>query len=162
MLTAIPFYSLDRVFVTAKRVADIVTSEYPDCPRIPSVGFKGGARMKLALSVVWLTLAALFFSLGWRWVEAASQPLPPLETSEPRFEFESQGFRLEFDVVGTPLDPPFIQFEQEVDAYIERVSGELSEANQRAAWACLLGGLASMGGLLMTWSIPGAAVARPT
>ena len=69
---------------------------------------------------------------------------------------------LEFDVVGTPLDQPFIQFKQEVDAYIEHVSGELSEANQRAAWAGLLGGLASLGGLLLTWSIPGAAVARPT
>ncbi len=118
--------------------------------------------MKLALSVVWLALAALFFSLGWRLVEAADQPLPPLETSEPRFEFESQGFRLEFDVVGTPLEQPFTQFKQEVDAYIEHVSGELSEANQRAAWACLLGGLASLGGLLMTWSVPGATVAQPT
>ncbi len=117
--------------------------------------------MKLALSVVWLALAALFFSLGWRLVEAADQPLPPLETSEPRFEFESQGFRLELDVMGTPLEQPFIHFRQEVDAYIGEVSGALSAANQRAAWACLLGGLASLGGLLMTWSVRGAAVARP-
>ncbi|MCH7708895.1 MAG: hypothetical protein IH884_10420 [Myxococcales bacterium] len=118
--------------------------------------------MKLVLSVVWLCLAALFFSLGWRWVEAADQPLPPLETSQPRFEFETQGFRLEFDILGTPLEQPFSQFKQEVDAYIEEVSGVLSVAHQRAAWACLLGGLASLGGLLMTWSVPAAAVARPT
>jgi hypothetical protein len=118
--------------------------------------------MKLALSVVWLALAALFFSLGWRWVEAADQPLPPLETSEPRFEFESQGFRLEFDVVGTPLEQPFTQFKQEVDAYIQEASVALSAAHQRAAWACLLGGLASLGGLMMTWSVPGVTVAQPT
>ncbi len=118
--------------------------------------------MKLVLSVVWIALAALFFSLGWRSIEAADQPLPPLETSEPRFEFKSQGFRLEFDVAGTPLEQPFTQFKQEVDAYIEEVSGGLSVAHQRAAWACLLGGLASLGGLLMTWSVPRAAGARPT
>jgi hypothetical protein len=113
--------------------------------------------MKIVLSLVWLALAAVFVSLGWDLYRDAAQPIPPLETTDPRFEFESEGFRLEFDVEGTPLEQPFTRMRSEIDDWLEGVSEELARAHRRAALACLLGALASVGGLAATWMGP-----RPT
>jgi len=111
--------------------------------------------VRIALSVLWLGLAAAFVATGWRLHDQSGESLPVLETSTPRVEISSEGFHLEIDVAGTPLEAPFADFEREVNAYVEDVATSLQQTQGRAAAACYLAGALSLAGLALTWRAPG-------
>ena len=110
--------------------------------------------MRIALSAVWLGLAVAFVAIGWRLHERADEPIPALEASNPRVQISSEGFHLEIDVAGTPLEGPFVEFEREVNAYLEELGGSLQQTQARAAIACYLASALSLIGLALTWRIP--------
>ena len=111
--------------------------------------------MRIALSVIWLGLAVAFVATGWRLHEQAGEPLPPLEASNPRVEISSEGFHLEIDVAGTPLEGPFADFERKVNAYLEELGTSLQQTQARAAAGCYLASALSLAGLALTWRTPG-------
>ena len=110
--------------------------------------------MRIALSAVWLGLAVAFVVTGWRLQEQADEPIPALEASNPRVQISSEGFHLEIDVAGTPLEGPFVEFEREVNEYVEELGASLQQTRERTAIACYLASALSLVGLALTWRTP--------
>ena len=110
--------------------------------------------MKIALSVIWLALAGVFFSLGWHLWTEAERSLPTFEATQPKFEIAGEGFRFELDVEGTPLDGPFREFQEEVNTYLMELGDSVQQAHQRAAWGCVVAGVASLASLAVLWLTP--------
>ncbi len=110
--------------------------------------------MRIALSAVWLGLAVAFVATGWRFQEPADESMPALEAPSPRVQISSEGFHLEIDVAGTPLEGPFVEFEREVNAYVEQLGASLQRTRARAAIACYLASVLSLVGLALTWRAP--------
>ena len=110
--------------------------------------------MKILLSIVWLALAPIFFSFGWQLWGQASRPLPEFEATQPRVQISGESFRFEIGVEGTPLDEPFREFRDEVDAYLDELGDSVGQTRRRAAWACGAAGLASLASLIVVWLKP--------
>ena len=107
--------------------------------------------MKILLSVIWLALAAVFFTLGWQLWTQAERSLPEFEATPPSFEISGEGFRFELDVEGTPLDAPFREFQEEVNDYLTELGDSVQQAHRRAAWGCVVAGVASLASLAVLW-----------
>ena len=110
--------------------------------------------MKILLSVIWLALAAVFFTLGWQLWTQAERSLPEFEATPPSFEISGEGFRFELDVEGTPLDGPFREFQDEVNDYLAELGDSVQRAHGRAAWSCVVAGVASLASLVILWLQP--------
>jgi hypothetical protein len=110
--------------------------------------------LRIVLSIIWLALAGVFFTLGWQLATEAERSLPTFEATQPRFELGGEGFRFELDVEGTPLDAPFRQFEEEVNVYLADLGDSVQQAHRRAAWGCLVAGVASLASLVIVWLKP--------
>lgn len=110
--------------------------------------------MKIVLSIVWLALAGVFFTLGWQLATEAERSLPAFEATQPRFEFSTEGFHFELDVEGTPLDTPFREFQEQVNDYLAELGDSVQRAHRRAAWGCVVAGLASLASLVLVWMKP--------
>ena len=117
--------------------------------------------MKILLSIVWLALAGIFFGFGLQLWGQANRPLPEFEATQPKFEISGESFRFEIGVEGTPLDEPFREFRDEVDAYLAEVGDSVGRRHRRAAWGCGVAGLASLASLVVLWRKP-ASAGRPT
>jgi hypothetical protein len=107
--------------------------------------------VKIALSVIWLALAGVFFALGWQLWTEAERSLPTFEATQPKFEIAGEGFRFELDVEGTPLDGPFREFQEEVNDYLTDLGDSVQQAHRRAAWGCIVAGVASLASLVVLW-----------
>jgi hypothetical protein len=103
---------------------------------------------------VWLALTGAFVGLGREMAARAVDPIPAFETESPRFEFSSEGFRLEFDVAGTPLEQPFEEFRKDVDTYLADLEQSLRDSQGRAALACFVAAGASLVALVLLWWTP--------
>jgi hypothetical protein len=110
--------------------------------------------LKIVLSIIWLALAGVFFTLGWQLSTEAERSLPTFEATPPTFELSAEGFRFELDVEGTPLDGPFREFQDEVNDYLAELSDSVQQAHRRAAWGCVVAGAASLASLFVLWSKP--------
>jgi hypothetical protein len=110
--------------------------------------------MKILLSIIWLALAGVFFTLGWQLSTQAKRSLPDFEATQPRFEISGEGFRFELDVEGTPLDSPFREFQDQVNDYLAELGDSVERAHRRAAWGCFAAGLASLASLVVVWLKP--------
>ena len=110
--------------------------------------------MKILLSFIWLALAGVFFALGWQLSTEARRSLPTFEATPPTFELSTEGFRFELDVEGTPLDGPFREFQDEVNDYLAELADSVQQAHRRAAWGCIVAGVASLASLVVLWSKP--------
>lgn len=108
--------------------------------------------MKLLLSVVWIALAAGFVHLGRQHGAAVERPLPELQTQSPQFEIAGEGFHIELDVAGTPLNEPFERMKLEVETYLEEVRADVDRRSRHAALACWMGAAASLAGLVVLWA----------
>lgn len=117
--------------------------------------------MRILLSIVWLTLAGTFFTLAWQLWGQANDPLPEFEATQPKVEFSGESFRFEIGVEGTPLDEPFREFRDEVDAYLAEVGDSVGRRQRRAAWGCGVAGLASLASLVVLWTKPASARRPP-
>ncbi len=115
--------------------------------------------MRIALSAVWLGLAVAFVAIGWRLQEQADEPMAALEAPHPRVEISAEGFHLEIDVAGTPLEGPFVEFERDVNAYLEQLGASLQQTRARVAIACYLASALSLIGIALTWRTPAGRVA---
>ena len=98
--------------------------------------------MRIVLSILWLALAGVFFALGWQLSTEAKRSLPTFEATPPRLELATEGFRLELDVERTPLDAPFREFQDQVNDYLTELGDSVQQAHRRAAWGCVVAGLA--------------------
>ncbi len=114
--------------------------------------------MKLAISVIWLAFALLFFVLGRaHWIEAETS-IPPFEVTKRAYELSGSGFKLEIDVGGTPLDQPFENFAEDFNEYLEEQNQSASASNRRAAWGYFLASATAIVSLLL--ELRGAAIIR--
>lgn len=113
--------------------------------------------MKIALSIIWFALAGVFFTLGWQLSTEAERSLPTFEATPPRFELSAEGFRFELDVGRTPLEGPFREFQDEVNAYLTELGDSVQHAHRRAAWGCVVAGVASLASLVVVWLKPASA-----
>jgi len=107
--------------------------------------------VRIALSVAWIALGAAFAVVGWDLHVRSGEPLPVLEADNPRVEISSEGFHLEIDVAGTPLEGPFAEFEASVNALLEDVGGRLQQAQAQAALGCAIAAALCAVGLALTW-----------
>ena len=107
--------------------------------------------MKIALSAVWIALGAAFVGVGWDLQLRSAEPLPVLEADNPRVEISSEGFHLEIDVAGTPLEGPFAEFEADVNEFLATVGETLQQTRSRAAAGCFVAAGLSAVGLALTW-----------
>ena len=112
------------------------------------------AGLKIVLSIIWIALAGVFFTLGWQLSTQAKRSLPTFEATQPKFEISGEGFRFELDVEGTPLDGPFREFQAEVNDYLAELGDSFQRAHGRAAWGCLVAGIASLASLVVVWLKP--------
>ena len=110
--------------------------------------------MRIALSIIWLALAGVFFTVGWQLATEAKRSLPTFEATQPKFELSGEGFRFELDVEGTPLDTPFREFREQVNAYLAKLGDSVQQAHRRAAWGCFVAGAASLASLVLVWLKP--------
>jgi hypothetical protein len=110
--------------------------------------------VKILLSVIWLALVGVFFTLGWQLWTQAERSLPEFEATPPSFEISGEGFRFELDVEGTPLDGPFREFQDEVNVYLAELGDSVQRAHRRAAWGCIAAGVASLASLVLLWLQP--------
>jgi hypothetical protein len=110
--------------------------------------------LKIVLSIIWLALAGVFFTLGWQLWTEAKRSLPTFEATQPKFEIAREGFRFELDVEGTPLDGPFREFQDEVNDYLTELGDSVQQAHRRAAWGCVVAGVASLASLVVGWLTP--------
>lgn len=109
--------------------------------------------MKILLSLVWLALAAAFVWNGRELAAGAERSLPQLETAEsPRVEIAGEGFHLELDVQGTPLNQPFEKLRADVEAWVERVRAEERRRARRGALLCYAGAGTCALALALTWA----------
>lgn len=107
--------------------------------------------MRIVLSIIWLALAGVFFVLGWQLWTEAERSLPEFEATPPSFEISGEGFRFELDVEGTPLDGPFRDFQDQVNDYLADLGDSVQRAHRRAAWGCIVAGVASLASLVVLW-----------
>jgi hypothetical protein len=107
--------------------------------------------VKILLSVIWLALAGVFFALGWQLWNDAERSLPTFEATQPKFEISGEGFRFQLDVEGTPLETPFREFQDEVNDYLAELGDSVQQAHRRAAWGCIVAGVASLASLTLVW-----------
>lgn len=107
--------------------------------------------MKIALSVVWIALGAAFVAVGWDLQTRSAEPLPVLEAANPHVEISTEGFHLEIDVAGTPLEAPFVEFETRVNDLLEAIGETLQLTLARAARGCFVGAGLCGAGLVLTW-----------
>ncbi len=115
--------------------------------------------MKVAISVIWLAFAILFFQLGRaHWSEAANS-IPPFEVTKRAYELRGSGFQLEIDVGGTPLDQPFENFSEDFNEYLEEQNQTASASNRRAAWGYFLASATAIVSLLL--ELRGTVFSRP-
>lgn len=112
--------------------------------------------MKITLSIIWLALAGVFIALGWQLWTEAERALPTFEATPPKFKLSAEGFRFELDVEKTPLESPFRQFQDEVNDYLTDLENSVQQAYRRAAWGCLVAGVASLASLTVVWLKPAA------
>jgi hypothetical protein len=110
--------------------------------------------LRIALSIIWLALAAVFFTLGWQLATEAKRSLPTFEATQPRFELSGGGFRFELDVERTPLETPFREFREQVNDYLTELGESVQKAHRRAAWGCFVAGAASLASLVVVWLKP--------
>jgi hypothetical protein len=110
--------------------------------------------LKIALSIIWLALAGVFFTLGWQLSTEAERSLPTFEATPPTFELSAEGFRFELDIEKTPLEGPFIEFQDEVNNYLTELGDSVQQAHRRAAWGCFVAGVASLASLVVVWLKP--------
>ena len=110
--------------------------------------------MKLLLSVVWLALAVGFVHLGRQLGMEVERPLPELQTQSPQFEIAGEGFHIELDVAGTPLNEPFERMKLEVETYLEEVRADVDRRSRHAALVCWMGAAAALAGLALLWAPP--------
>jgi hypothetical protein len=110
--------------------------------------------LRIALSIIWLALAGVFFTVGWQLWTEAERSLPTFEATPPRFEFSTEGFRFELDVERTPMEGPFREFQDEVNHYLTELGDSVQQAHRRAAWGCIVAGVASLASLIVVWSKP--------
>jgi len=113
--------------------------------------------LRIVLSIIWLALAGVFFTLGWQLSTEANRSLPTFEATEPTFEFSGEGFRFELGVEGTPLDAPFRQFQDQFNDYLAELRDSVQQAHRRAAWGCFVAGIASLASLVVLWLKPASA-----
>ncbi len=105
--------------------------------------------MKLAISVIWLAFALLFFVLGRaHWIEA-EMSIPSFEVTKHAYELSGSGFKLEIDVGGSPLDQPFENFAEDFNEYLEEQNQSASASNRRAAWGYFLASATAIVSLLL-------------
>ena len=110
--------------------------------------------MKIVLSIVWLALAGVFFTLGRQLSTDAERSLPTFEATPPTFELSAEGFRFELDIEKTPLESPFREFQDQVNDYLEELGDSVQQAHRRAAWGCFVAGVASLASLVVVWLKP--------
>jgi len=110
--------------------------------------------LKIFLSIIWLALAGVFYTLGWQLSTEATRALPTFEATQPKFEISGEGFRFELDVEGTPLDGPFREFQGEVNDYLTELGDSVRVAYRRAALGCVVAGVASLASLVVVWLKP--------
>jgi hypothetical protein len=110
--------------------------------------------LKIPLSIIWLALAGVFFTLGWQLWTEAERSLPEFEATKPSFGISGEGFRFELDVEGTPLDGPFRDFQDQVNDYLADLGDSVQRAHRRAAWGCVAAGVASLAALVVLWMQP--------
>jgi hypothetical protein len=110
--------------------------------------------LRIVLSIIWLALAGIFFTLGWQLSTEATSSLPAFEATEPTFEFSGENFRFELGVEGTPLDAPFREFQDQVDDYLAELGDSVQQAHRRAAWGCVVAGIAALASLVVLWLKP--------
>ncbi len=105
--------------------------------------------MKLAISVIWLAFALLFFVLGRaHWIEA-EMSIPSFEVTKHAYELSGSGFKLEIDVGGTPLDQPFENFAEDFNEYLEVHNQSARASNHRAAWGYFLASATAIASMLL-------------
>jgi hypothetical protein len=108
--------------------------------------------VKFVMSVVWIGLAAGFVWLGVVLGSDVHAHIEPFEPGSPKVEIAGEGFHIELDVAGTPLDEPFAEQRAAMEEYVEAVGQALQERGRRAALLCYAAAAASLLGLLLTWT----------
>lgn len=108
--------------------------------------------MKVVASVVWIGLAAGFLWLGGGLGADVAAELEPFEPESPRVEISGDGFHIELDVAGTPLDEPFAAQREQMETYVSDMQLAFRRRGRRAAWLCYGAAAASLLGLGLTWS----------
>jgi hypothetical protein len=108
--------------------------------------------VKVVLSVLWIGLAVGFVRLGLGLGGDADVELEPFQPESPRVEIAGEGFHIELDVAGTPLDEPFAEQRAEMEAYVEEMRSRFAQRGRRAAWLCYGAAAASLLGLALTWT----------
>lgn len=108
--------------------------------------------MKVAVSVVWIGLAAGFLWLGHELGAGVAAELAPFEPESPRVEIAGEGYHIELDVAGTPLDEPFAAQREQMETYVSDMQLALHRRGRRAAGLCYGAAAASLLGLGLTWS----------
>ncbi len=110
--------------------------------------------MRVLLSVLWLALAAVFFTVGRQLSAEAAEPLPPLELQPPSIAIQGEGFS--FELSGSPLDQPFEQIRDQVETWTAELETGLRDSRTRAATACYGGAVVSLLALALVWRRPAA------
>ena len=118
--------------------------------------------MRAVTSVLWIGLAAAFAWLGLTLGEDPTLALEPFEPGSPRVEIAGEGFHLELDVAGTPLDEPFAQQRARMEAHVAKLEAALGAHGRRAARLCWAGVAGSLVGLGLTWRAGGARTEETT
>ena len=108
--------------------------------------------MKVLASVLWVALTLGFLWLARELGADVSAELAPFEPQSPRVEIAGEGFHIELDVAGTPLDEPFAEQRAQMEAYVAEVEVALGRRGRRAAWLCYTAAAGSLLGLWLTWS----------
>jgi hypothetical protein len=110
--------------------------------------------MRLAFAIVWLALALLFLVLGrFHWLEA-DRAMPAFELSESAYEVSGSGFQVKIGVGGTPLDQPFRQFADDLNAWVDEQNEVAHATHRRAAGACFVAAAAAVVALLLQLRVP--------
>ncbi len=108
--------------------------------------------MKVAASVLWIGLAVGFLWLRGELGADLAAELEPFEPESPHVEIAGEGFHIELDVAGTPLDEPFAAQRAQMEAYVADVELAFRRRGRRAALLCYGAAAASLLGLGLTWS----------
>lgn len=108
--------------------------------------------MKLVLTLAWLALAAGFVHLGRQLGAEVERPFPELQTERPQVEIAGEGFHIELDVAGTPLNEPFERMQEEVERYAEELRVDVDRRSRHASITCYMAAAASLAALLVLWA----------
>lgn len=108
--------------------------------------------MKFVASLVWIGLAVGFLWLGRELGADIAAEIEPFEPESPRVEIAGEGFHIELDVAGTPLDEPFAAQRDQMETYVTQMEFAFRRRGRRVAWLCYGATAASLLGLGLTWS----------